>query len=167
MFSSNQLPVACDQVSAFSLSLFFFFFFFFSGIDPTGHHGQKEGHQEVPGRHLHQREDHCGGARCRINVHVLFWPINLPSFPTNLSSDSLFDSLGCRSDWNELRQHFVSRYSVIVLSRFCLSFMKNLNQNGQNKMGMKLKSKSQKAVSSCLFCLFFITAKHMVKGQVL
>ncbi|TDH16175.1 hypothetical protein EPR50_G00016990 [Perca flavescens] len=35
-----------------------------SGLDPTGHHSQKEGHQEVPGWHLRQREDHCGGARC-------------------------------------------------------------------------------------------------------
>lgn len=60
-----------------------------SGIDPTSHHGQTEGHQEVPGRHLRQREDHCGGARCRIIVHhVLIWPIKLPTFPMYTSSRS-------------------------------------------------------------------------------
>lgn len=63
----------------------FKFFFFSSGLNPAGHQGQEEGHQEVLGWYLCQREDHCGGARSWINVHVLRWPIKVPSFPINQS----------------------------------------------------------------------------------
>lgn len=43
--------------------LTFGLFLFFSGLNPAGHHGQEEGHQEVLGWYLCLREDHCGGAR--------------------------------------------------------------------------------------------------------